>query len=341
MNKLTLLFAALLIVVCLAVAPAVATLSADEAVVRAILFYTPTCPACHRVNEQVLDPMLEDYGDRLQILRINTLESSGYEFYLEMVERYQIAPDRQGVPTIVIGDTVLVGSDEIPQQFPPLVEEGLAAGGIGWPDIPGTTQAISESRAASLASVGVALAWVVLAGMVAALGYAAWRVAAARRRLSRLWRLDRDPIPYAETWAIPLLILVGLGIAMYLSYVEIAHVEAFCGPIGECSFVQSSPYARILGIPVAVLGVVYYLAIGALWAGRRYLVGRGADLATLGLLGLTLFGVLFSIYLTCLELFVVQAVCSWCLASAVATTILMLLVAVPVTADASTKRGRR
>jgi uncharacterized membrane protein len=167
---------------------------------------------------------------------------------------------------------------------------------------------------------------VVLAGMLAALGYAAWRVGTARQRLLQL---DCNPLTYAKTWAIPLLSLVGLGIATYLAYVEITHVEALCGPIGECNIVQSSSYALILGIPVAVWGVLHYLAVGALWVGKKYLVGRLANLTTLGLLGLTLFGTLFSIYLTCLELFVVRAICTWCLGSAVTTTILMLLVVRP------------
>jgi uncharacterized membrane protein len=149
--------------------------------------------------------------------------------------------------------------------------------------------------------------------------------------------LSHGSLTYAKTWAIPILVLVGLGIATYLAYVEITQVEAICGPIGECNFVQSSPYARILGIPVAVLGVLHYLAIGVLWVGQRYAAGRLAHLSVLGLLGLTLFGTLFSIYLTCLEIFVVRAICIWCLGSAVTTTILMLLVVVSVTGSPSPK----
>ena len=340
MKKLPLLFVILLIVACLAIQPTAAAQSADEPVVRAILFYTPTCPACHRVNDEVLEPMMDDYGDRLQIVRINTHEPSGYELYLATVERHQIPRERQGVPTLVVGEVVLVGGREIPEQFPSLVEEELAAGGIGWPDIPGLAQAVSEIQSAS-DPVGFALAGVVLVGMVVALGYTAWRVGTARQHLARLLKSGRKPLPPAKTRAIPFLSLVGLGIATYLAYVEITHVEAICGPIGKCNLVQASPYARILGIPVAVLGVLHYLAIGALWMGQRYQGGRWGNLTTLGLLGLTLFGALFSIYLTCLELFVVRAICSWCLGSAVATTILMLLVVLPVTGSPSSKKSRR
>ena len=354
MRKLLLLFAILFILACLAIPPATAAQSPDEPVVQAILFYTPTCPACHSAIEEVLSPMANDYGDRLQIVAIDTSQPAGLQLYQAAVQRYQIPRERQGVPTLVVGDVVLVGGREIPDQFPALVEEGLAAGGIGWPDIPGLAQVVSEARMtigskglqsagtkASPGTIGIALAGVVLAGMVAALGYAAWRVGTARQRLSRLLQSGRKPLTYAKTWAIPILGLVGLGIATYLAYVEIAQVEAICGPIGGCNFVQSSSYARILGIPVAVLGVLHYLAVGALWVGQRYPVRRWANLSALGLLGMTLFGTLFSIYLTCLEIFVVRAICIWCLGSAVATTMLMLLVVVPVTGSPSPKRVRR
>jgi uncharacterized membrane protein len=131
------------------------------------------------------------------------------------------------------------------------------------------------------------------------------------------------------------LALLGLGVAVYLAYVESVHVEAVCGPVGECNIVQASPYAQILGIPIAVLGMLNYLGIIVLWAVQKYVGGRLAYFSALGLLGLTLFGTIFSIYLTCLELFVIHAVCAWCLSSAVITTVLMLLVAIPITGKES------
>jgi uncharacterized membrane protein len=118
-------------------------------------------------------------------------------------------------------------------------------------------------------------------------------------------------------------------VSIYLAYVEISQVEAVCGPVGHCNLVQSSAYARILGIPVAVLGMVNFVAIIALWAGQR--VEPLARLSAVALLGLILFGTFFSIYLTLVEIFFIQAVCAWCLSSAVITTVVMLLVVVPVT----------
>jgi uncharacterized membrane protein len=77
-------------------------------------------------------------------------------------------------------------------------------------------------------------------------------------------------------------------------------------------------------LPVGVLGAIGYLGIlGALWWGRRK-TGARAFYAPLAAFGLALFGVLFSLYLTYLEPFVIGAVCAWCLTSAVIITLLML-----------------
>jgi uncharacterized membrane protein/glutaredoxin len=387
----------LLIVVIVMTPLTVAAQSSDEPAVKAVLFYSPTCPHCHTVINEVLVPMLNEHGKQLQIVGIDTSQLGGAQLYQATIERYQVPSERRGVPTLVVGDVVLVGGGEIPAQFPTLFEEGLAAGGIDWPDIPGLAEMLSvtetepsptatspetatpvstwaatapatatplssptampqattallpsptavpapsvltvgedeirpgEAQEPSPDPPGFALAGVVLVGMVAAFGYAAWRVTLARRHL---FRLSRNPVARARTWAVPILILLGLGVATYLAYVEVKHVEAICGPVGECNIVQGSDYALLLGVPVAVWGVLNYLAVGVLWTGQRYLPGRWANLSAMGLLGLTLFAVLFSIYLTCLELFVIRAICIWCLSSAVITTMVTLLVVVPAT----------
>jgi len=358
MGKSLLRFAVLLILAFLAIPLSTAAqlpdtstgLSTSEAVVRAVLFYSPACPACHEVIEELLAPMAGDYGNRLQVMAIDTSQSAGLQLYNAAVQRYQI--QQQGVPTLVIGDVVLIGSSDIPDKFPSLVEEGLASGGIAWPDIPGLDQAPSQVQmtigSEGLQPIGaegtstglMGLTGGILAGMMAALGYAAWRVKTAWQNLAKLFRSGRKSLPHAETWAIPLLALAGLGIAAYLAYVEITHVEAICGPIGGCNFVQSSPYARILGIPVAVPGVLYYLGIGVLWAGQKSASRQRANRSVLGLLGLTFIGSLFSIYLTILEVFVVQAICIWCLGSALAATALMLLVVVPVTKSGGVQKQK-
>lgn len=344
------------------------SVAATQPIVQAILFYSPTCPHCHTVIDQHLPPLQEQYGEQLQILGVDVSKPVGQQLYQNAIAHFNLSSQRQGVPTLVVGETVLVGSVEIPQQFPQIIADGLLAGGIGWPEIPGlhesvpnlppsasavvaaptavgaavgmpaegvgvalgeidTSSMTAEMAVASTPS-GYALAWAIMAGMVGALLFVAWRLWQTRAAEGSWLTTAVAPL---NTPFISMLVLAGLVVAAYLSYVEITHVAAVCGPVGECNIVQSSPYAQILGIPVAVLGLVNYLVVGALWAWQR---ARPQNRQTaVALLLLSLFGVFFSIYLTALELFVIHAVCLWCLTSAVVTTLIMLVVV-----DGLTKR---
>lgn len=116
---------------------------------------------------------------------------------------------------------------------------------------------------------------------------------------------------------IALLAVVGFFVALYLWLHNIGVIgELKCGS-GSCETVQSSVYARIAGVPVAFFGVIGYAAIFAVayaglqsgWAARR---GPTLLLATLAA-----GGVVFTGYLTYLELFVIHAICRWCVTSAV------------------------
>jgi uncharacterized membrane protein len=103
-------------------------------------------------------------------------------------------------------------------------------------------------------------------------------------------------------------------------------VEAICGPVGDCNTVQQSEYARVFGVlPIGVMGVVGYVMILLAWVFRHLADKRLAAYATLALLGMTTFGLLFSIYLTFLEPFIIGATCAWCLTSAIIMTALFWL----------------
>jgi uncharacterized membrane protein len=112
---------------------------------------------------------------------------------------------------------------------------------------------------------------------------------------------------------------VGLGVASYLTYVHYSGAPPVCSAGGSCLKVQTSIYSKLAGVPVALMGLIGYIAIlGSLLAPERE-TSRFATLA------LTLSGFGFSAYLTYRELFSIHAVCEWCASSAVIMTILMLL----------------
>lgn len=168
-----------------------------------------------------------------------------------------------------------------------------------------------------------AAAWLVLA-LVGVAAMLAALAAAAR------------PGKFAPSrWIFPMIAVAGLCVAAYLAYVETQEIEAVCGAVGNCNAVQQSEYARILGIPVGVLGIAGYVVILTLWGMSRLFAVRHADKA---LFAAVVLGVVFSIYLTFLEPFVIGATCAWCLMSAV-TMLALLWLAIPE--ELSTRPGIR
>ena len=169
-------------------------------------------------------------------------------------------------------------------------------------------------------ATGMALAWGIMVFMVFAVILAIVMILRA---------FQGKTIGKANRWvdiAIPILSIIGLGVAIYLTYVEFTHLQALCGPVGDCNAVQSSPYAKLFGvIPIGLVGAIGYIAILIAWFWRHFRTDSLARIAGPAMFGMALFGTLFSIYLTYLELFVIHAVCIWCLSSAIIITLLMLL----------------
>ena len=129
------------------------------------------------------------------------------------------------------------------------------------------------------------------------------------------------------------LALVGLGVAAYLTYIHYEGIKPVCGLGGNCEKVQSSEWSKLAGVPVAVLGLVGYAAILAtLFIDREEALIAGAIFSLAG------FG--FSAYLTYRELFSIDAICPWCVSSAVIMTLLAIATTARLLrAPASGQRG--
>ncbi|HEX7299725.1 MAG TPA: vitamin K epoxide reductase family protein [Solirubrobacteraceae bacterium] len=113
------------------------------------------------------------------------------------------------------------------------------------------------------------------------------------------------------------LAVVGLGVAAYLTYVHYEGLRPVCGLGGDCEKVQSSEWSKLAGVPVALLGLLAYASILV-----ALLVRREEALIAAALIALVGFG--FSAYLTYRELFTIDAICPWCVASATIMTLLAL-----------------
>jgi len=121
--------------------------------------------------------------------------------------------------------------------------------------------------------------------------------------------------------AILVLSLIGIGVAGYLTYVHYAGLKVLCLSSGGCETVQASRYAKLDGVPVALLGLAGYVGIFGSLAVRGE-AGRIAGFA------IALIGFGFSMYLSYRELFTIKAICQWCVSSALIMTVLAVLTAI-------------
>jgi uncharacterized membrane protein len=113
--------------------------------------------------------------------------------------------------------------------------------------------------------------------------------------------------------------LAGLLVAGYLTWVHFDDAALVCVAGGGCETVQESEYAEIAGVPVALLGLGAYATVLGL-------VAWDTPNARLGAAMLAFVGLVFSFYLLVLQLFVIDAVCVWCLANDVVIAPLLAVV---------------
>ena len=313
---------------------------AQQPVARAIFFFSPSCPHCETVMNDVIPPLIGKYKSQLEIAGVDVSKQAGQNLFKQAIQKYKISQERQGVPLLVIGSTILVGDQEIPDQLPGLIDKALASGGLDWPDIPGLQEmmksepspatAIAAAEQTSVSSGGPAfierfnrdvtgnsLATIVLIGMLISVVILAYD-------------FIQGNIPSTKKlpgWLIPLLAIIGIGISLYLTYVEVTHSTAICGPIGNCNTVQQSPYARLFGVlPVGILGAIGYAVLLVLWLVARMGPEKWKRYAIVLMWAGAWFGIMFSIYLTFLEPFVIGSACIWCISSAIVMTLLLWLI---------------
>ena len=130
--------------------------------------------------------------------------------------------------------------------------------------------------------------------------------------------------------AMIVLAVAGLGVSSYLLTVHWGWWQAVCLGVGDCEAVNTSRFSEFLGIPVALLGGLTYIAIGVLAGAILY---RFYDqYARPPLFFIAAFGLLFSAYLTYIELYVLHEICPWCVLSAILITIITVLSALELRA---------
>jgi uncharacterized membrane protein len=134
-----------------------------------------------------------------------------------------------------------------------------------------------------------------------------------------------------------LLAAIGLIDSIYLTWVKLAGAYASCFGIGNCELVNQSRFSELWGQPIALLGAgAYLLIIALLWVESRRPSLREAS--RLGMFGMTTFGLLFSGYLTYIEIAVLRAICPYCVLSALVMSVLWVLAILRLRQDLSIEK---
>jgi uncharacterized membrane protein len=362
----------------------VAAAQTSAPVARAVLFFSPTCGHCEFVIQEVMPTWFEAHGGStpdvyfdetaadppfflvtngtLEVLLVNVTVAEGFAMFDATTVAWAIG--NEAVPRLVIGNEVAIGSVDIPERVPAILDRSLAAEGIPWPRIEGLTGVVAQlfstaAEPAPTTTTTLAAATTVAASttvassdpepVVITLGPlddaldsdsigerfgrdpvgngAAVAVLAVMIATVVGLGLQRGQVRRLDSRWIALLAAAGMAVATYLTAIESSGASAVCGPVGDCNAVQQSQYASIFGIHVGVIGIVGYSVMLLAW----FLAERDGGLASKASLVLVVAaggGVLFSIYLTFLEPFVIGATCVWCLTSAMIVT-LILAIATP------------
>jgi len=122
-----------------------------------------------------------------------------------------------------------------------------------------------------------------------------------------------------------LIALIGVFVSLYLTLYKLGYIGTLACGTGGCETVQLSKWGDFLGVPVAGWGVVYYAAVLGLAIASVQERFVDSHRLTTALLLVTGWGLLFTLWLTYLELFVIHAICRWCVGSAAMTVALFAL----------------
>lgn len=113
-----------------------------EGAVHGYYFYANDCPHCIAVLEDTLTPLMEEYGDLFDIRLLEIGDPEYYETMLSVEAYFSVPVSERSIPALVVDDQILIGEEEIRDEFPGLFENGLDEGGIDFPEIEGVNPSV-------------------------------------------------------------------------------------------------------------------------------------------------------------------------------------------------------
>lgn len=219
-------------------------------IVHAVMFWMDGCPHCEEVIQNVLPPLREKYDAQFELLMIEVVTTQDIDTLYRVAASYNIPKEQTGVPFLIIGDQVLVGSDQVSNQLSGMIEYHLAQGGVDPPsnpvlagllpqtspvssptsEQPAVTEPYIPEDPAPLAaehmqSNGFTLAVIIMVGMVIVLLCSIISFAVGKTFF----------LPARIDWLIPTLIFIGISIAGYLSYVGLNLSAPYVDPLATAT----------------------------------------------------------------------------------------------------------
>jgi len=128
-----------------------------------------------------------------------------------------------------------------------------------------------------------------------------------------------------KKWSIISFSFAGFWLSCYLLWARLTNHQVFCGNSISCDLVLKSAYSAIAGVPVTFLGLLAYLILLIITLLRGHVVKYHDANIRLATYGISLTGFLYSGYLTYIQIFVLGAMCVWCLISMVLITIIFIM----------------
>ncbi len=123
-----------------------------------------------------------------------------------------------------------------------------------------------------------------------------------------------------------LIALVGFFASAYLFYTYTTGADLKCGILHGCDTVRVSKWANFYGVPTPFFGLIFYLFVLSLGIFRAYAPEYKPWLARIMMIILAFAGFAESVILTCIQRFIIQQFCSWCLVSAISASLIFIFI---------------
>ena len=105
--------------------------------VHVLYFYSEDCPHCQEVYNDVVEPLMSEYNEQLDVRLLKIDQPEYYELLISAEEHFSVLPEERGLPTTIIGESILIGEEQNRSQLTSSVESAITSESYEWPAIPG------------------------------------------------------------------------------------------------------------------------------------------------------------------------------------------------------------